>query len=93
MNKEEIRLLAAQIKERRLIGQVKRLARIKRPTLSADTVARAWEAEDFETAPDAVKLVLRIAKEVKEADDKRMNAAREQMELTGLAYVLLATEI
>ena len=89
MNKQEIQQLADTIKQRRLVGRVKTLARLQRPTLSADTIARAWEAEDFETAPDAVKLVLRIAQNVKTADDKRMDEARQQMELTGMAYVLL----
>lgn len=89
MNKQEIQQLADTIKQRRLVGRVKTLARLQRPTLSADTISRAWEAEDFETAPDAVKLVLRIAQNVKAADDKRMDEARQQMELTGLAYVLL----
>ena len=51
---------------------LKKRLKIVRPTISPDTIRRAWEVEDYVEASDALQLVLRIAKEIKEEDDRRI---------------------
>ena len=79
MNKEEIAELAQAIQQRKLVGKLKQLAVIERPTISNDTIYRALRSETYFGAPEAVKLVLRVAKEVKAKDDERIKAKREQV--------------
>lgn len=80
MNKSEITLLASTIQQRGLMRQLKRKLRIIRPTISADTIARAWRADDYADSPEAIKLVLTVAKELKILDDARIE--REMVETT-----------
>lgn len=77
MNKEEISHLALTLKQRGLIGKLKQSLRVVRQTISADTIGRAWKVEDYSTAPEALKLVLTKAKEIKLADDERISRELE----------------
>ena len=78
MKKEDISKLKQIITERGLQRQLKRSLRILRPTISADTIARAWQVEEYESAPDALKLVLRTADKVKREDDARIERELQQ---------------
>lgn len=73
MTNADIAALAAAIKERRLVSAVKVQARVERPTLSADTIGRAWKwSGDIECAPPAIRLVIRVAQNVLLRDDQRI---------------------
>lgn len=79
MNKEEIIEIAEAIQQRKLVGRLKQQVEIERPSISNDTIYRALRSETYFGAPEAVKLVLRVAKEVKAKDDERIKAQREQV--------------
>lgn len=80
MTKQEIQEIKQAIAERGLQSTLKARLRILRPTISPDTIARAWLVEDYESAPDALQLVIRTAKEVKERDDERIRLEIQQLE-------------
>lgn len=77
MTQQQIQEIQQAIAERGLTKQLKKILKIYRPTISPDTIERAWAVEDFESAPDALKLVLKCAKEIKAKDDERIRQALE----------------
>lgn len=72
MTKQEIQEINQAISERGLQKRLKQRLRILRPSISADTIGRAWEVEDYDAATDTLQLVLRTAKQIKELDDERI---------------------
>lgn len=80
MTREEIKEIHEAIEQRGLVGTLKARLKIMRPKISADTIARAWEVQNYNMAPGALRLVLSQARFVKEADDKRIE--QELSELT-----------
>lgn len=80
MTRAEIQEVHKAITERGLQGKVKERLTIIRPGISPNTIARAWEVEDFDAAPAALRLVLTQARFVKEDDDKRIEAELAMLE-------------
>lgn len=80
MTRQEIQEINQAISERGLKKKLKKFLKIHRPTISDDTIGRAWKVEVFDEAPETLQLVLRIAKEVKQRDDERVRLQVEQLE-------------
>ena len=75
MTTEEIQTLSDELSTRKLKALVATRVRAFRPTVSDDTIYRAFRIEDFQAATPLIKFVLRTGNTVLAEDNVRISAA------------------
>lgn len=81
MQAHEIQEIKIAINTRKLRKALLARLRIERPTLSNDSISRAFEVENFEEASDLLKVILNTARQMKLADDERIQREIAALEL------------